>query len=156
MQQEAERIRQETAQQIARLDAKAAQEIEAAGKTARRDLKEYAAKLALELAEQRIRNGADAGDQRRRWWTHSSPTLGHRESRKLNDFRGRRTATQKAAGRCGGRSADNLDAAQKFLGQLRAVQDLIDSSACSLRNALASPAVPPARKRAVLGERWSR
>jgi F-type H+-transporting ATPase subunit b len=63
MQQEAERIRQETAQQIARLDAQAAQEIESAGKLARRDLKEYAAKLALELAEQRIRTGATAATE---------------------------------------------------------------------------------------------
>ena len=59
MQQEGERIRQETARQIARLEAQSAQEIEAAGKTARRELKEYAAKLALELAEQRIRTGAN-------------------------------------------------------------------------------------------------
>ncbi len=44
---------------------------------------------------------------------------------------------------------DRLDAAQ-VLAQLRAVHALIDSSA-DLRNALASPAVPPARKRAVLG-----
>ena len=44
--------------------------------------------------------------------------------------------------------ADNLDAGQ-VLGQLRAVQSLIEGSA-DLRNALASPAVPPARKRAVL------
>ena len=59
MQQEGDRIRQETARQIARHDVQAAQEIEAAGKTARRELKEYAAKLALELAEQRIRARVD-------------------------------------------------------------------------------------------------
>ena len=45
--------------------------------------------------------------------------------------------------------ADNLDAAQ-VLAQLRSVSSVIESSA-DLRNALASPAVPPARKRAVLG-----
>src|SRR5580704_6036887 len=45
--------------------------------------------------------------------------------------------------------ADNLDAGQ-VLEQLRSVESLIESSA-DLRNALASPAVPPARKRAVLG-----
>ncbi len=59
MQQEGDRIRQETARQIARHDAQAAQEIEAAAKTAGRELKEYAAKLALELAEQRIRARVD-------------------------------------------------------------------------------------------------
>ncbi len=59
MQQEGDRIRQETARQIARHDSQAQQEIEAAGKTARRELKEYAAKLALELAEQRIRARVD-------------------------------------------------------------------------------------------------
>ena len=59
MQQEGDRIRQETARQIARHDVQATQEIEAAGKTARRELKEYAAKLALELAEQRIRTRVD-------------------------------------------------------------------------------------------------
>jgi F-type H+-transporting ATPase subunit b len=60
MQQDGERIRQETARQLARLDVQSAQEIESAGKLARRELKEYAAKLALELAEQRIRAGANA------------------------------------------------------------------------------------------------
>jgi F0F1-type ATP synthase membrane subunit b/b' len=60
MQQESERIRQETAAQIARLEQKAEQEIESAGKTARRELKNYAAKLALDLAEQRVRTRLDA------------------------------------------------------------------------------------------------
>ncbi len=60
MQQEGERIRQETAAQIARLEQKAEEEIEAAGKTARRELKYYAAKLALDLAEQRVRMRLDA------------------------------------------------------------------------------------------------
>jgi F-type H+-transporting ATPase subunit delta len=43
---------------------------------------------------------------------------------------------------------DGLDAGE-VLSQLRSVQELIDSSA-DLRNALASPAVAPVRKRAVL------
>lgn len=43
---------------------------------------------------------------------------------------------------------DGLDAGE-VLAQLRAIQELIESSA-DLRNALASPAVAPARKRAVL------
>ncbi len=59
MQQESERIRQETARQIARLEAQAQQEIESAGKVARRDLKNYAASLALDLAEQRVRARMD-------------------------------------------------------------------------------------------------
>jgi F-type H+-transporting ATPase subunit b len=60
MQQEGERIRQDTATQIAKLEQKAAQEIEAAGTNARRELKTYAAKLALDLAEQRVRTQLDA------------------------------------------------------------------------------------------------
>ncbi len=59
MQQEGDRIRQETARQIARHNAQATEEIELAGKLARRELKDYAAKLALELAEQRIRTRVD-------------------------------------------------------------------------------------------------
>ena len=55
MQQEGERIRQETAGQIARLENQAQQEIEISGKIARRELKDYAAKLSLDLAEQRVR-----------------------------------------------------------------------------------------------------
>jgi len=55
MQQEGERIRQETAAQIARLENQAQQEIEISGKIARRELKSYAAKLSLDLAEQRVR-----------------------------------------------------------------------------------------------------
>ena len=64
MQQEGERIRQETAGQIARLELKAEQEIEAAGKTASRELKNYAAKLALDLAEQRVRTRLDASAEK--------------------------------------------------------------------------------------------
>jgi len=59
MEQEGARIRQETARQIERLQQQAEQEIEAAGKTARRELKQYAAKLALDLAEQRVRDHLD-------------------------------------------------------------------------------------------------
>lgn len=63
MQQEGERIRQETARQIARMEAQAQQEIESAGKLARRELKSYAAKLALDLAEQRVRTRLDANTE---------------------------------------------------------------------------------------------
>ena len=61
MQQEGERIRQDTAAQIARLQQKADEEIDAAGKAARRELRAYAAKLALDLAEQRVRARVDGG-----------------------------------------------------------------------------------------------
>jgi F-type H+-transporting ATPase subunit b len=54
MDREGERIRRETAAQIERIRQQAALEIETAGKTARRELREYAADLALDLAGQRI------------------------------------------------------------------------------------------------------
>ena len=63
MQQEGDRIRQETARMMAHLEAQASGEIESAGKVARRELKEYSAKLALELAEQRIRTGSNAATE---------------------------------------------------------------------------------------------
>ena len=63
MQQEGDRIRTETAAQIARLEAQARQEIESAGKMAQRELKTYAAKLALELAEQRVRARLDGATE---------------------------------------------------------------------------------------------
>ena len=59
MQQEGERIRQETAAQIARLEHQAEEDIEMTGKLARRELKSYAAKLSLDLAEQRVRERLD-------------------------------------------------------------------------------------------------
>jgi len=63
MEQESVRIRQETAQQIEKLQKQAEQEIESAGNLATRELREYAAKLALDLAEQRIRTRLDAGTE---------------------------------------------------------------------------------------------
>jgi F-type H+-transporting ATPase subunit b len=63
MQQEGERIRQETAAQIARLEQQAQLEIEMSGKIARRELKSYAAKLSLDLAEQRVRERLDAATE---------------------------------------------------------------------------------------------
>jgi F-type H+-transporting ATPase subunit b len=63
MEQEASRIRQETAHQIEKLQRQAEQEIESAGNLASRQLREYAAKLALDLAEQRIRTRLDAGTE---------------------------------------------------------------------------------------------
>ena len=52
---EADRIRQQTAADLARIKEHAGREIEAAGKAARMDLKRYAAQLAVDLAEQKIR-----------------------------------------------------------------------------------------------------
>ena len=63
MQQEGERIRQETAAQIARLEHQAEEDIEMTGKLARRELKSYAAKLSLDLAEQRVRERMDAATE---------------------------------------------------------------------------------------------
>jgi len=52
---EAERIRQQMAAELARIQEHAGREIEAAGKAARLSLKRYAAELAVNLAEQKIR-----------------------------------------------------------------------------------------------------
>jgi F-type H+-transporting ATPase subunit b len=52
---EAERIRQQTVVDMARIQEHAAREIDAAGKSARLELKRYAAQLAVDLAEQKIR-----------------------------------------------------------------------------------------------------
>jgi F-type H+-transporting ATPase subunit b len=60
MRQEGERISRDTAAQIKKIEEQAAVEIEAAGKTARRQLKEYAAELALGLAEERLRARMDS------------------------------------------------------------------------------------------------
>jgi len=60
MEQEAARIREETARQMEKLKRQAGLEIETAGKNAQRELQTYAAKLALELAEQRIRTRLDS------------------------------------------------------------------------------------------------
>jgi F-type H+-transporting ATPase subunit b len=59
MQQEGDRISRETAAQIKKIEQQAAVEIESVGKTARRQLKEYAAELALGLAEERLRGRMD-------------------------------------------------------------------------------------------------
>lgn len=59
MEQEGLRVRQETARQIGRIEQQAQAEIEMAGKIARRELQTYAAKLALDLAEQRVRERLD-------------------------------------------------------------------------------------------------
>lgn len=60
MEQEGARIREETARMIAKVQQQAELEIETAGKAARRELQTFAAKLALDLAEQRIRQRMNA------------------------------------------------------------------------------------------------
>jgi F-type H+-transporting ATPase subunit b len=61
MANEGERIRQETAHQIARVQQTAEQEIASHAKHVTQELKAYSAKLAVDLAEQRIR-GQMSGD----------------------------------------------------------------------------------------------
>jgi F-type H+-transporting ATPase subunit b len=56
MAHEGERIRQETANQIARVQQAAEQEIASHAKHATQELKAYSAKLAIDLAEQRIQS----------------------------------------------------------------------------------------------------
>lgn len=60
MEQEGKRIAEETSRQLRRLQAQTELEMETAAKTVRRELKTFAAKLALDLAEQRIRTRLDA------------------------------------------------------------------------------------------------
>jgi F-type H+-transporting ATPase subunit b len=55
MEHEGARIREETVRHIQKLGQQAEMEIETAGKMARRELRAYAAKLSLELAEQRVK-----------------------------------------------------------------------------------------------------
>lgn len=56
MQAEAERIRKETSAELSKIQARAEQEIASAAKLAMHDLKAYSAQVALNLAEQQIRN----------------------------------------------------------------------------------------------------
>jgi len=63
MQQEGERISRETAAQIKKIEQQAAVELESVGKTARRQLKEYAGELALGLAEERLRARIDGATE---------------------------------------------------------------------------------------------
>ena len=60
---EFERMRQRTAAELAKIQAHAEQEIAAAGKTARAELKRYAAELAIGLAERKIRTRMNAETQ---------------------------------------------------------------------------------------------
>jgi F-type H+-transporting ATPase subunit b len=59
MEREGERIREETAAQIRKINDQAQVEIESAGKSVRREVRLYAANLALDLAAQRIRARLD-------------------------------------------------------------------------------------------------
>ncbi len=59
----AERISLQTAEEIAKVQAQAGQEIASAGKQARAELKRYAAELAVGLAEQKVRARMTPGTQ---------------------------------------------------------------------------------------------
>lgn len=59
----AERIATQTADDLAKIRAHAAQEIATAGKQARTELKQYSAALALELAEKKVRARMTPGTQ---------------------------------------------------------------------------------------------
>jgi len=63
MEQEGQRIRRETAEQVKKLERQAEIEIESAGKLARRQLRAYAAQLAVDLAEKRVRARLDTQDE---------------------------------------------------------------------------------------------
>jgi len=60
MEQESARIAEETGRQLEKLKRQTELEIETAGKIAQRELRSYAARFALELAETRIRGMLDA------------------------------------------------------------------------------------------------
>lgn len=61
MEREGERIREEAAAHIIKLKDRAQSEIESAGKTASRELRAYAAKLAVDLAGERIQGRLNSG-----------------------------------------------------------------------------------------------
>jgi len=63
MANEGERIRKETAAQIARIEQQASMEIDTAAKVARRELRQYSAELALKLAEDRVRAKLDGSTE---------------------------------------------------------------------------------------------
>jgi F0F1-type ATP synthase membrane subunit b/b' len=63
LESERERMRQRTAAERSRIAATAEQEIVAAGKTARAELKRYSAELAIGLAERKIRTRINAETQ---------------------------------------------------------------------------------------------
>jgi F-type H+-transporting ATPase subunit b len=62
---EVERFKQQTAAEIAKIGVNGEQEIRAAQKAARLDLQRYAAQLAVELAEQKVRARMNAGTEDR-------------------------------------------------------------------------------------------
>jgi F-type H+-transporting ATPase subunit b len=63
MEAEAARIREETARMLEKLDGSARQEIASMTKQAQAELKEHAAQLSLDLAEQKVRARLDAATQ---------------------------------------------------------------------------------------------
>ena len=64
MQQESARIAESTRHALEKIKQQTELEIETAGKVAQRELKSFAAKLSLDLAETRIRARLDAGSER--------------------------------------------------------------------------------------------
>lgn len=62
---EAERIKAETQQMLAKIGAQAEQEIASAGKAARQELKAFSVTLAIQIAEQKLRNRMDDRAQQR-------------------------------------------------------------------------------------------
>ncbi len=71
--QEAKRLADRNAAELARVQQQSEQEMEAAGKAARLELQGYAAKLALDLAEKKLRSGmtGDAQDRLTRGFVES-------------------------------------------------------------------------------------
>ena len=63
MDREGDRIRQDTAAQIQKINDQAVVEIESASKAARRELRLYASNLSLDLAEKRVRERMDANSE---------------------------------------------------------------------------------------------
>jgi len=146
---EVERFAQQTAAEIAKIGALGEQEIRTAQKAARLDLQCYAAQLAVDLAEQKVRARMDADTEDR---------LVGGFVRGLHPPAVRNLATMPVsavATRYANALADVVTAAgsalapQDALGELRSFASALESP--ELRNALITPAVPPARKRAVIG-----
>ena len=77
---ETERLSRRTAAEIAKAQAHGEEEIAAAGKAARASLKQYAAELAVELAEQKIRTRITPDEQNAlvRGFAHDLPAAGQR------------------------------------------------------------------------------
>jgi F-type H+-transporting ATPase subunit b len=78
---EADRIRRETQSEMARIRAQAEQEIESSGKMARLEVQRAAAKMAIELAETKVRASMSPEIQRALLQGFLADLTGNRESR---------------------------------------------------------------------------